>query len=130
MSAYEAYGRAFHNASATLLARVVDYDGTYITQSDISSASYTITEVNSDGTDGDPVTGHNNVSVPVSNLIYDTLQTDNTWTIDDIGYNFRHVLDISTNPAFPAPNKRYRVTFTLTPYSGQKIVVRYVITSV
>ncbi len=127
MSATEAYGRVFYNSSATLLARVVKYDGTYVTQSALSSASYTINEVGTNGTNGDAVTGHSNVSVPVSNLIYDTLQTDDTWTVDSTGYNFRHVLDISSNLAFPTAGTTYRVTFTLTPTSGPPIIVRFLI---
>ncbi len=122
----EIHGTVFKNGSATLLARVVGEDGAAVTRPSLSAADYTVYTLDA----GDPdaavaVTGHDGVSVGVSALIYDTLQTDALWDLDAIGYNFRHVLDVSTNQAFATAGQTYRIVFRLTPASGQVILVRF-----
>ncbi len=79
------------DCNAALRAYVTKTKALAITQADITSITYTIT----DTSDGSPVSGHNNVTIQKTDVIYDALQTptlDASWTIDDIGYNFRHVL--------------------------------------
>ena len=44
---------------------------------------------------------------------------------DAVGYNFRHVLDVSENQAFAIAGRRYLIEFQLTPVSGQVILVRF-----
>ena len=122
----EIHGTVFKNGSATLLARVVGEDGAGVTRASLSAADYTVYTLDTN----DPgaavaVAGHDNGSVGVSALIYDALQTDALWDVDTIGYNFRHVLDVSTNQAFAAAGQTYRVVFRLTPTSGQVILVRF-----
>jgi hypothetical protein len=65
------------------------------------------------------------VSLLVANCIFDTLQTDPIWTVDAIGYNFRHVLDVSAHPAFAIAGRRYLIEYQLTPTAGQTILVRF-----
>ena len=71
------------------------------------------------------VTGHDGVSLTVANVIFDTLQTDERWTRDDTGYNFRHALDVSTHAAFAEAGRDYLVEYRLTPVFGQVIVARF-----
>jgi len=126
-NAVDIQGSVFKNGSATLLARVVGANGAAIKVADLDSAKYTIYELDeSDPDAGTAVTGHTDVDIaPVSSLIFDTLQTDDLWDIDEDGYNFKHVVDITANPAFPKAGKNYRVVFTLTPNAGQPILVRF-----
>jgi hypothetical protein len=126
-SAADIQGTVFKNGSATLLARVVGADGSAITPSDVASAKYTVYRLDEDDPDaGTPIPGHTDVAIaPVSSLIFDTLQNDALWDVDSTGYNFKHVLDVSANPAFAAAGRTYRVVFELTPTGGQVILVRF-----
>jgi len=124
--ASDIHGVVFKNGSATLLARVVGADGAPVTQAGIASARYTVSLLD----DGDPdaatpVVGHTAVTVSVALLIYDTLQKDNLWDVDDLGYNFKHVLNVLTHPAFAIAGRNYRIAFELTPASGQVVLVRF-----
>ncbi|NQU23631.1 MAG: hypothetical protein HQ567_20300 [Candidatus Nealsonbacteria bacterium] len=124
--AADIHGTAFKNGSATLLARVVGADGAPITQADVASASYSVYLL--DDRDADAraaVTGHDGVALSVASIVFNSLQTDSLWTVDATGYNFRHVLDASANQALPTAGRRYLVEFTLTPNSGQVILVRF-----
>ncbi len=71
------------------------------------------------------VTGHEDVSIDVASSIFDTLQTDSIWDIDETGYNFKHVLNVSANQAFTVAGRTYRIVFELTPAGGQTILVRF-----
>ena len=126
MSASDIFGTVFKNGSATLLARVVGADGTPVQQADITSAEYGVYLLDNDDPDAaTAVTGHDGVSIDVSSLIFDTLQTDGAWDVDGTGYNFKHALDVSANQAFGIAGREYRVVFELTPAAGQVILVRF-----
>ena len=125
-SASDIIGTVFKNGSATLLARVVGADGTPVNQADIASVQYGVYLLDNDDPDAETVvTGHDGVSIGVSSLIFDTLQTDSVWDVDETGYNFKHVLDVSANQAFAVAGRTYRIVFELTPAAGQIILVRF-----
>ncbi|HUT14067.1 MAG TPA: hypothetical protein VMY42_26500 [Thermoguttaceae bacterium] len=116
----------FKNGTATCLARVVGNDAANLVQADISAASYSIYLLDDDDADSrTAVTGHAAVSLTVADLLFDSLQTDALWTADATGYNFRHAIDISTDVAFAIAGRRYLVEFTLTPVTGQTILIRF-----
>lgn len=116
---------AFQDSSKTLLARVVGADAAAVKQADIASIEYTIYALASTGLRGDAVEGHEAVELTVADTIYDTLQTDDRWTKDTTGYNFAHELDVSEHAAFPTAGVEYLVEVTLTPTTGQILIVRY-----
>jgi hypothetical protein len=118
----ETQGIALIGGSATLMRRVTDYAGTRLTRAAVASVEYTIYSL----TSGErvPVTGHTAVDVPVAEIIYDTLQTGDPWAADSIGYNFRHTLAIADSQAFAVAGT-YLVEFTLTPVTGQPVIVRF-----
>jgi hypothetical protein len=125
-SASDIQGVVFKNGSATLLARVVGADASPIAQADLSSAKYTAYLLDDNDADAAvPVAEHADVPVAVASLIYDDLQTDDLWDVDDDGYNFKHVLDVSSDQVFTIAGRTYRVEFELTPTSGQVILVRF-----
>ncbi|MGQ9576485.1 MAG: hypothetical protein ACUVUC_14325 [Thermoguttaceae bacterium] len=124
--AQDIHGTVFKNGSATLLARVVGASGTPITRSQIAAIQYSIFLLQEDDPDSQtPVAGHAGVSVPVSSVIYDSLQTDALWTRDSVGYNFKHVLEVEEHPAFAAAGRSYRIVYELRPAAGQVILVRF-----
>ena len=84
-------------------ARIQLDDGTDITQSVVSSATYTVTDLST----RNAVSGHNGVSLTVSSLVYDTLQIDDNaegWQTDDNGWNIKHIVAAS---AFPEGDRVY-----------------------
>ncbi|HUT11854.1 MAG TPA: hypothetical protein VMY42_15240 [Thermoguttaceae bacterium] len=120
------HGVALKNSSVTLLARVVGSDGQSIVQADIASAKYSVYLLDDqDADERTSVSGHADVAVAVADLIFNSLQTDALWTVDAVGYNLRHVLDVSAKAAFTVAGRRYLVEFELTPGSGQVILVRF-----
>ncbi len=124
--AIDIHGSALKNGSVTLLARVVGEDAQPVTQADISSAKYSVYLLDDDDPDSrTAVTGHAGVALVVADLIFDTLQNDDLWTVDEVGYNLRHVLDVSANQAFAIAGRRYLVEFELTAAAGQVILVRF-----
>lgn len=126
MSAVDTQGSVFEGGTATLMARVLGADAAAIAQADLDSIEYSIYLLD----DASPssrtaVTGHGGVSLAVADVVYDELQTDDRWTEDATGYNFRHTIDVSSDDAFAAAGRRCLVEYTLTPVSGQVILVRF-----
>ena len=119
-------GNVFVGGTLTALARVVDWANALLVQSAVSTITYTITDPS-----GSPVTGHNNVSLTIADVIFDTLQTSpaGLWTADSTGFNFAHTIDISSNPAF-AVTGTHVLQYVITPTSAQPVLVRYSITAI
>ena len=61
----------------------------------------------------------------LSDVVFNSLQTGGLWTVDEVGYNFRHEIDVSTAEAFPKAGVQYQVRYELVPTSGQKTIVRF-----
>jgi hypothetical protein len=124
--AVDIYGTAFKNGSARLLARVVGQAGANIVPADLSAVHYTVYLLDDQDADGrTAVANHTNVALTVADCIFGTLQTDPIWTIDTTGYNFRHVVSVSTHPAFTIAGRNYLVEYRLTPVAGETILVRF-----
>jgi hypothetical protein len=108
------------------MARIVGAAGVNIAQADIATIRYSVYLLDEQDPDGrTPVQGHSQITLPVYQVVFNSLQTDATWTVDAIGYNFRHVLDVSVHPAFAVADRKYLIEYALTPLAGQIILVRY-----
>lgn len=119
-------GKVFRHGSAVMMARVVNSLGQNLNRASVSTIEYTVYELTtSDPTGLSAVTGHNDVTLVVGDVIYDTLQNDDSWNVDEVGFNFRHEIDVSTNEAFPDAGKVYQVRYELMPVTGQKTVFRF-----
>ena len=124
--ANDIHGTAFKNGSVTLLARVVGASGANIAQTDIGAVQYSVFLLDDQNPDArSAVAGHTGVALPVAVVVFNSLQTDAMWTADTIGYNFRHVLDVSAHQAFTVAGRRYLVEYQLTPAVGQVVLVRF-----
>ena len=117
-------GTVFQQATATFMARVENSAGANLDQAAVAAIKYTVSVV---GHDEPPstVVGHEKISLDKANVIYDVLQTDASWTVDSVGYNFRHEIDVSQYEAFPKAGQIYQVRYEVTPVTGQKIVFRF-----
>jgi hypothetical protein len=126
MNANDIEGVVFKNGAATLLARVVGADETAVQQADISAAEYTAYLLDQSDPDvATAVEGHEAVDLVVADVIYDALQTAAPWDVDSTGYNFACTLDVGEHQVFTIAGRRYRIVVTLTPASGQPILVRF-----
>lgn len=56
-------------------------------------------------------------SLTVANVVFDTLQTDERWTVDTDGYNFRH--DVS-HSLLTDPDVTYRIEYKITLDGGSE----------
>ncbi|NLS92239.1 MAG: hypothetical protein GXX96_08675 [Planctomycetaceae bacterium] len=130
-SAVDIRGQVFRDGSATLLARVIGGDGASLIRSDITQVHYTVYLLDhNDPNLREAVEGHEEREVPPAGLLFDAPQLDSLWTVDAIGYNFRHMLDVSANAAFPLAGRTYLVVFKLTPTVGPVILVRFRLTAI
>jgi hypothetical protein len=124
--ANDIFGTAFKNGSAILMARIVDAAGASVQQSGLTAIEYSIFELDPCRPDNlVAVAGHDGVTLVVADVIFNALQTGGLWTVDAVGYNFRHEIDVSTTEAFPKAGAQYQVRYQLTPTSGQKTIVRF-----
>ncbi len=117
-------GTVFQQATATFMARVENSAGVNLDQAAVASIKYTISVVSNDET-GSAILGHEKVALDKAAVIYNALQNDSTWTVDTVGYNFRHEIDVSQYEAFSKAGETYQVRYEVTPVSGQKIVFRF-----
>lgn len=125
-NAMEIPGVVFANASATLLARVVGNDGLPLTPAAVTAIRYGVYVLGP----GDPflrtpVAGHQDAALAPGEVLFSTLQNDALWDVDGEGYNFRHVVDVSQQPAFPTPGRHYLIEYRLTPVAGQAVTARF-----
>ena len=63
----------------------------------------------------------------MSNVVFDTLQTDGRWTEDATGYNFKH--DIG-HALFVNPAIRYRVEYRVTLTGGSEFFLEPLLVTV
>jgi len=112
--AKDIHATVFRNATAIFMSRVENSSGQAINQVSVASILYTVYElVKEDPAALTPVTGHQEVALGVAEVTYDTLQLDGAWTVDAVGYNFRHELDVSQNEAFSKAGAIYQVRYEL-----------------
>ena len=114
------------NGLVTLMARIVDQSNGNILQAEINTVTYTVYLMDDQNPDsGIAVAEHSNVTLTVADVIFDTLQIDPIWTVDAVGYNFRHVFGWMDHPAFTVVGRWYEVDYQLTPAVVQMILVRF-----
>ena len=122
----DTYGTVQKGGTATCLARVVGEDAVAINQTAISTATYSVFLLDDDDPDSrTAVDGHDGESLVISSIIFNSLQTDARWTVDDTGYNFRHTIEVSADNAFTIAGRNYLVEYRLLPSAGQVIIVRF-----
>ena len=103
-------------ADPILLARVKTAANAYITQAGLSSISRTVYFTS-------PTPEAGPTALTIANVVYDTLQTDEPWTYDDTGYNFR---DTPPYSIFDAAGT-WKVKYIFTTTGGTRSVVWFVL---
>lgn len=130
-TANDTYGTAFQGGAAIFLARLLHADDTLVDAAEIDSISYTIYELDPcRENESTPVTGHQGVPLSAGSVIFESLQTGAPWSVDSIGYNFRHDLSVTSNVAFPNAGRLYQIRYEMHPTVGQVIVFRFQIRAI
>ena len=106
--------------------------GDWLLPADVTGIKYSISSVTRviGNTTLTPVTGHTNVSVPLTAVLEEPVIDSDLWTATETGYNFLHSPDVSANPAFSAVDAEYRVVYTLTLAAGNPVVIAYDLTTI
>ena len=112
MAAQVIQGFVFERASTLLLARVENPDGDLVTRASLASISRQIHKVSVTP----PVPVGSEVTETIADVVFDTLQTDDRWTLDSLGYNFAAELSKTDLPE----NGVYRVEYELVTVAGSK----------
>ena len=136
--ASDVFGTVFKEGTGINLARIVGSLGTDMEQEDFASlsgsssgacgvtATYTIYLLDDQDADSrTAVAGHQIVTIDIADVIFNALQTDDLWDVDDTGYNFKHTIEICDDAAFAIAGRRYLVEYRLVPATGQPIIVRF-----
>lgn len=137
--ANDVHGQVYRDGTVTNLARLVGHDGVALVQADFElgssssssgdcgpALSYSIHLLDDQDADSrTAVAGHTDVVLDEDDVIFDTLQDDAMWTVDSVGYNFRHTIVVCNAPAFAIAGRRYLVEYKLWPSLGQVIIARF-----
>lgn len=94
---------------------VRDCNDALITSDVVASITYTVWNISASGKRTSAVTGHSDVSVPLENLMSETLQDED----EDLPYNFECLLSAQVNKPFPENNKNYEIEFIFTDTAGE-----------
>lgn len=124
-------GTVATNGTATLLARVVGWNAEALTPADVESVAYTVYEQSPrDPTSRTALSAHSALTAAVAEVLFSELQTDDRWTVDSHGYNFRHTVPLAAGPLFVLPATQWVVEYVITPHAGEPIVVLFLLRSV
>jgi hypothetical protein len=115
-------GKAWEDGSVSLLARVVGQAGTAVTQASLTSITYKIFDTLSDT----PTSAVASGTLTISDVIFDTLQTDARWTKDNTGYNFLHTIGAGV---LTKENTVYRIEYLFDPVTGENFYVVFEVTT-
>jgi len=114
------------HCSVILMARIVDRNGAPIRRSDIRAIEYSVFELYFRRPENlSAVRGQEAVALDVTEVVFDSPQIGDLWTVDARGYNFRHQIYFDRNQKFPKAGRRYEVRYEVTLSSGQQAVIRF-----
>ena len=109
----------WEGVSPTVMARWQGSTGGNLLQANVASIAYQVRDLNLSSTAGAVASS---TGLTVASVIFDALQTDNRWTKDATGYNFRHTLGSSV---FATGGHTYRAEYKLTETGGEVSKVVY-----
>jgi hypothetical protein len=114
------------NGDLILLARIVDSAGAAVHPTDVHRVDYSIYEL-------DPlwpnlatvVAGHHAVELDIGEIMFEALQIGEPWTVDCVGYNFRHDIRGGQHRVFLNAGMEYEIRYRFTSTLGQAIILRF-----
>ena len=96
--------QGIEDASLVCMARIIDETREAVAQVDVSSITLKVFDMAS------AVKSYETTLV-VADTVFNALQTDDRWTVDDTGYNFLHVIPPA---AFPSGGRTYQCEYFIT----------------
>ncbi|MDO4585138.1 MAG: hypothetical protein Q4D62_13670 [Planctomycetia bacterium] len=112
ISARNYYGTVYTNAGAVLMARVVGFSSEVLTRSQLLSGEYSIFRMDQrEENQKIPVPGMTELALDLDKVFLNTLRKDSAWTLDEKGYNFRHILNVPEE-TFSEKSRFYQVEYT------------------
>lgn len=115
-------GTIFEDGGATILARIVGWDGNNLTQASLTGITYVIKNLNTD------TVVVASTALTVSTVIYDTLQTTAIWSEDSTGFNFKHHI---ADTVFSDGSTKYSIEYIFDPSAAgeSNFVVQAILTT-
>ena len=116
------YGTVYCGSTAIVLARILDENTAKpLKSSDVQEIKFSVSKyVNWQSS---PINGFESVSLDPGDVFYDDLQLNEFWSSDRIGYNFKHVIDISGGSPFEVTGQ-YMLEYRIKPLNGQPVVMK------
>ena len=113
--------------AAVLMARLEDCEGAILSPATIRSIEYLLVELAADRPGGArPVAGHYGRSLCVEDIVSGDLQTGEGWSVDDVGYNFRHRFSIRRVVDLLRRHEMlFEMRYVITHATGEKSTVRF-----
>lgn len=121
--------RGYANASALTVAHLRGLKGQTLAQSDIEKITYSVWELVANGTSQNAVEGHENIEIPVSDVVFD-LKTEtflSNGASIEMEFNFEHFLDNSNYQCFPRRGGRYLVRYDIYPTRGFVSPIQFIV---
>jgi hypothetical protein len=107
--------------SIGLTARIEDRTTQAITSGEVSTVCLTLTNLDSDLAVYEACGSNDSELLPAA-VIFDTLQTDNSWNVDESGYNFEHTIDADL---FATANNWYLARYVVTFINGDARTIEW-----
>lgn len=115
---------------AVLTARIVRDDATPLRRDDVHAIEYSLYEL-------DPcwphqltvVAGNKCVPLDVGRVLLNELCLDEYWSMDTMGYNFRHALRLECPRPLVKPSAPYEVRYDIILATGEVTVLRFLMRS-
>jgi hypothetical protein len=109
-------GRVRTERAVVLMARIVDGAGRPMRPSDIRAIEYSAVGSSA---------GVRGAAVDVGDVVFDALQTDGAWSVDEVGDNFRHKIDVGRLGGLPRCGDKLQLCYVFTLASGGQTIVRF-----
>jgi hypothetical protein len=112
------------NGTLVLLARIVDNAGAIVCPSAVATIAYSLYELD---VCGKPIPVDRQIGVPVDvdDALRDELVIDDAWSLDPLGYNFRHELELYPIVQNLLRTGRYRLIYEFTSAAGQTHFIKF-----
>jgi hypothetical protein len=120
-----ACGTTGHHVAVVVFARIVDDRGRQIVCTDVAAICYSIYAV--DVRSGLRIVRLSDVALTleVRDVLFDQLVRDRQWTVDDVGYNFRHEVAVGDHVMRFATDGNIELVYELTPKNGDMVRLRF-----
>ena len=106
----------WEDTTNTMLARVVGADAATVVQANVTRIEFKAFDLSIAGSSAVA----SSTALTISEVIFDTLQTDDRWTKDTTGYNFAHLVP---STVMSKGGHRYQIEYMATFSDGTKAMI-------